>query len=419
VSEGGRFAENVVRFARTLRAAGVPVGPGRAHVAVAAAAEVGVADRADFYWALHAALVARAEDRSVFEEAFRLFWRDPGQELAPSPVPGLRIPAPARRDAARRVAEALAGERHAPRPPPALREEEGASVAWSDREALRTKDFEQMSAEELREAERVISALRLPIRELRTRRLAPDPRGDRVDARATLRSALRTGPEAIPLRWRSPVTRPPVVVLLCDVSGSMSRYARVVLRFGHALALRRRVHAFTFATRLTDVTRHLRRRDPDAALAATGRAVQDWDGGTRLGEALRAFNLRWSRRLLAQGALVLLVTDGLDREGGAGIAEEARRLRRSCLRLVWLNPLLRWSGFEPRAAGIRALLPNVDELRPVHDLESLAALTRALGVAASPSPRGGGAGEGERLSAPTPRAAAGGRARGTRPRAPG
>jgi uncharacterized protein with von Willebrand factor type A (vWA) domain len=405
VSEGGRLAENVVRFARTLRAAGVPVGPGRAHVAIAAAAEVGVAARADFYWALHAALVAREEDRAVFEEAFRLFWRDPGVALAPSPVPGMRIPPPARRDAARRVAEALAGERRAPRPPPSLREEAGATVAWSDREALRTKDFEQMSAEELREAERAVAALRLPVRALRTRRLVPDPRGERVDARATLRAALRTGPAAIPLRWRSPATRPPLVVLLCDVSGSMSRYARVVLRFGHALARRRRVHAFTFATRLTDVTRHLRRRDGDAALAATGRAVQDWDGGTRLGEALRAFNLRWSRRLLAQGALVLLVTDGLDREGGAGIAEEARRLRRSCLRLVWLNPLLRWSGFEPRAAGIRALLPNVDELRPVHDLESLAALAAALGAR-----------EGEVSGAR--RAARARRARGPRPRAP-
>ncbi len=169
------------------------------------------------------------------------------------------------------------------------------------------------------------------------------------------------------------------MVALCDVSGSMARYSRMLLRFLHALgAGRERVHAFTFGTRLTPVTRHLRHRDVDQALAAVGRAVSDWDGGTRLGACLREFNLRWARRLLGQGAVVVLFTDGLDREDGRGIAEEAARLRRSCRRLVWLNPLLRFNGFEPRAAGIRALLPEVDDFRPVHDLASLEALARAL-----------------------------------------
>ncbi|HEY6004025.1 MAG TPA: VWA domain-containing protein, partial [Anaeromyxobacter sp.] len=285
-----------------------------------------------------------------------------------------------KRDAARRAQEAMERERGGPRPPPRVREVEEALLAWSDREVLRTKDFEQMSAAELREAEKAVSALRLPLPDLKTRRLVRDPRGERVDPRASLRAALRTGPDAIPLRWRSRRTRPPLVAALCDVSGSMSRYARVVLRFLHALARDRpSVHAFTFGTRLTNVTRQLRFRDPDAALAAVGRAVQDWDGGTRIGAALREFNLRWSRRLLAQGALVLVVTDGLDRDAGHGLAEEMRRLHSSCRRLVWLNPLLRFEGFEPRAAGIRAMLPHVDEMRPVHDLESLAQLAAALG----------------------------------------
>jgi uncharacterized protein len=399
----GRLAENVVRFARALRAAGLRVGPGRGHVAVNAAAEVGVGSRDDFYWALHAALVSRADERAVFDEAFRLFWREPTGPLAPPPLPGTRFPAPAPREAARRAREALESERGGTRRPPRVREVEGALLAWSDREVLRTKDFEQMSAAELAEAERAVSALKLPLPDLRTRRLVRDPRGQRVDPRASLRAALRTGPDAIPLRWRSPRTRPPLVVALCDVSGSMSRYARVVLRFLHALARDRpSVHAFTFGTRLTNVTRQLRFRDPDAALGAVGRTVQDWDGGTRIGSALRDFNLRWSRRLLAQGALVLVVTDGLDRDAGHGLAEEMRRLHRSCRRLVWLNPLLRWEGFEPRAAGIRAMLPHVDEMRPVHDLESLAQLAAALGERAVrvPGSRASGPGRG-RGSTPT------------------
>jgi uncharacterized protein with von Willebrand factor type A (vWA) domain len=246
-----------------------------------------------------------------------------------------------------------------------------------------------MSAGELREAEAAVAAMRLGVREVPTRRLRPDPRGERVDPRATLRAALRAGRDSIPLRWRSAAARPPAVVALCDVSGSMSRYSRMLLRFLHALARDRpAVHAFTFGTRLTNVSRFLRHRDPDQALAAVGRAVPDWEGGTRIGASLREFNLRWSRRLLGQGAVVLLVTDGLDREEARGIAEEAERLRRSCRRLLWLNPLLRFRGFEPRAAGVRAMLPHVDEFRPVHDLRSLAQLAEALS-GGGPGRRGG------------------------------
>lgn len=378
-------AAHVVRFARALRAAGVPIGPGRVLDAVAAAAEVGLARKGDLYWALHAVLVSRAEHRALFDEAFRLLWRDP--DAIPAALDMLLSHAPPRspeqREVSRRLSEALAAERGPARAqPPRARREAAELVAWSAREALRTKDFEQMSAEELREAERAVARLRLAVRDVPTRRLAPDPRGRYVDARATLRAALRGDRAAIPLRWRSATPRPPGVVALCDVSGSMARYSRMLLRFLHELTRDRgRVHSFTFATRLTPVTRWLRHRDADAALAAIGQAVKDWEGGTRIGPALREFNLRWGRRLLGQGAVVLLVTDGLDREGAEGLAEEAERLRRSCRRLVWLNPLLRFEGFEPRAAGIRALLPHVDDFRPVHSLETLAELAGALGAA--------------------------------------
>jgi uncharacterized protein with von Willebrand factor type A (vWA) domain len=279
------------------------------------------------------------------------------------------------------VAEALSAPRQGPAAAPAPLEVD-AVLAWSDREQLRGRDFEQLSAAEVREAERAIARLRFAPPEVPVRRLRPDPRGGRVDQRATLRLAVGPGRDTLPLRWRSPVSRPPVVVALCDVSGSMARYSRMLLRFLHALTRARgRVHSFTFGTRLTPVTRCLRHRDVDAALAAVGRAVPDWEGGTRIGPSLREFNQRWSRRLLSQGAVVLLVTDGLDRGEGADLGAEVARLRRSCRRLVWLNPLLRYQGFQPRAAGVRAILPHVDEHRPVHDLDSLARLAEALSVA--------------------------------------
>jgi uncharacterized protein with von Willebrand factor type A (vWA) domain len=382
---GGQLAAHVVRFARVLRGAGLPIGPGRIHDALRAAAEVGLERRDDLYWALHATLVSRAEHHPIFDEGFRMLWRVPeslpgaiAAFLATAPAPGS-----AGRDVTRRLAEALATSTGAPRssaPRSARRGPEvDARLAWSERETLRRKDFEQMSAAELREAEEAIAAMRLPAPDVPARRLRPDPRAGRIDLRATLRASLRSGQASIPLRWRSARPRPPALVAVCDVSGSMARYARMLLRFMHALAGgRERVHSFTFGTRLTNVTRHLRHRDGDAALAAVGRAVRDWEGGTRIGASLREFNLRWSRRVLGQGAIVLLVTDGLDRDDARGLAEETERLRRSCRRLVWLNPLLRYQDFEPRAAGVRAMLPHVDDFRPVHDLESLGQLVEAL-----------------------------------------
>lgn len=395
MKEGGQLAARIAHFARTLRAAGLPIGPGQVIDAVEAAAEVGLSRRADFYWALHAVLVSRIEHHPLFDEAFRLLWREPDALPAGMEVLLPKAPAGEAKAPTRRLAEALS------RPGPRRqrqgedREEVDAVLAWSAEERLSTRDFEQMSADEVREAERAIARLRLPVREIPTRRMRGDPRGDRLDPRAMLRTSLRSGSDAIPLRWRRTVARPPAVITLCDVSGSMARYARMMLRFQHALGQGRpRVHSFTFGTRLTNVTRTLRDRDVDAALGAVGRTVEDWDGGTRIGDCLRVFNLRWARRLLGQGAIVLLVTDGLDRGDPRLLAAEAERLRRSCRRLLWLNPLLRYDGFEPLAEGVRALLPHVDEFRPVHDLESLADLARALSgrPAIRASRRAGGAG---------------------------
>jgi len=384
-----RLAENVVHFTRLLRRAGLRLGPASALDALAAATAVDLLHRGELYWALHAVLVKRPEDCELFDQAFRLFWRDPlgGDPALAQLLPHLRLPRS--RPLSRRLAEAW--HQGAPHPPqgrsdrsrrsePDERAEVDAALTFSADEVLRSRDFEQMSAAELARARRIVAAMAIAPRPVRTRRYAPDPHGARIDLARTARDSRKTFGDLAPLRFRSRVRRPPPLVVLCDISGSMGRYSEMLLCFLHALlAARGRVHAFLFATRLTPVTRLLRRRDPDEALALCGRQVVDWAGGTRLRACLREFNRAWSRRVLGHGAVVLLVTDGLDRDPEPGLAAEADRLHRSCRRLVWLNPLLRWPGFTPRAQGIRALLPHVDDHRPVHNLDSLEALGRALG----------------------------------------
>ena len=373
-----KLAENVLHFTRLLRGAGLRLGPSSALDALAAAAAVDVLHREELYWALHAVLVKRPEDDEVFDQAFRLFWRDPlGARTLARILPQARIPRTP--TLSRRVAEAWRPPSSPAGPAPAPAGDEDDRPGFSAAELLRTRDFDQMSAEELARARRIVAGMTLVQRPVETRRTAPDPHGDRIDLARTMRESRKTFGDLAPLRWRSRVRRPPPLVVLCDVSGSMGRYSEMLLCFLHTLlAARSRAHVFLFATRLTNVTRTLRRRDVDQALARCGHEVQDWSGGTRLRSCLRDFNRTWSRRVLGQGAVVLLVTDGLDRDPEPGLAEEAARLRRSCRRLIWLNPLLRWAGFEPRAQGVRALLPNVDEHRPVHNLDSLEALGRAL-----------------------------------------
>jgi uncharacterized protein with von Willebrand factor type A (vWA) domain len=377
-SAPSKLADNIVHFTRLLRGAGLRLGPASALDTLAAASAVDVLQRDELYWALHAVLVKRPEDFDLFDQAFRLFWRDPfGADAAMAQLlPHVRVP-PAS-TVSRRIAEAWRPPSPSGRPLPE-RTEFDAALTFSADEVLRTRDFEQMSADELARAKRIVARMVVALRPVRTRRMAPDPHGDRLDLARTVRDSRKTFGDLAPLRFRSRVQLPPPLVVLCDISGSMGRYSEMLLHFLHALlAARSRVHAFLFATRLTNVTRTLRRRDVDEALARCGREVEDWAGGTRLRACLRDFNRSWSRRVLGQGAVALLVTDGLDRDPEPGLAAEADRLHRSCRRLIWLNPLLRWEGFQPRAQGIRALLPNVDEHRPVHNLESLEALGRAL-----------------------------------------
>ncbi|HZD05979.1 MAG TPA: VWA domain-containing protein, partial [Longimicrobiales bacterium] len=216
------------------------------------------------------------------------------------------------------------------------------------------------------------------------------PRGGRLDLRATLRGSLRGGGYPTRLVWRRRIERPPAVVVLCDISGSMDVYSRMALHFLHRLGSgSSRVFTFLFGTRLTHVTRILRRRDVDEALAVVGRSVEDWAGGTRIGRCLETFNRVWSRRVLGQGAVVLLISDGLDRGDLELLGRQMEHLRKSCRRLIWLNPLLRYREFEPRAGGVRRILPWVDDFRPVHDLESLEGLARALQagpITGSPGP---------------------------------
>jgi uncharacterized protein with von Willebrand factor type A (vWA) domain len=283
---------------------------------------------------------------------------------------------------ARRLAEAFSPPRPRPlrdEPPPQL----DAIFTASDRERLQTMDFEAMSAAEIAAAKREIGRLSLPLDLRRTRRVRPDPTGPIVDLRRTLRASLRQGGEMFDLARSRRISRPPPLVVLCDISGSMARYAPILLQFLHALANHReRVHVFLFGTRLTNITRQLRHRDAEVAFQMVAQAVPDWSGGTRIGAALAGFNRLWARRVLGQGAVVLLITDGLDRpregEGTEALAAAMDRLHRSCARLIWLNPLLRWSGFEPRPQGIRAMLPHVDAFLPVHNLDSLRGLIGAL-----------------------------------------
>jgi len=389
---GGRLADNIMHFVRSLRAAGLPIGPGRTIEALRAVEAVGLGRRDDFYWALHAVLVNRREQREIFNQAFHIFWRDPQllEKMMSLLLPRLtsdEAPPNALEEVSQRVKDALA-------PAPVATNENAeaieqiefdASLTFSDRERLQSMDFEDMNAEEQAAAKRAIARLRLPIEKVKTRRSRLDPRGRRVDMRNSLRASLRMGGAVIPIARRALRTRHPPLVVLCDISGSMERYSRMLLHFVHALTNDRdRVHTFLFGTRLTNITRHLRHKDVDVAIGKVTAAAEDWSGGTRIGKTLADFNRLWSRRVMGQGPLVLLISDGLDQSAGEGLAEEMARLHRSCRRLVWLNPLLRFDGFEPKSKGIQAMLPHVDEFRPVHNLKSLEQLAAVL---ARPAPR--------------------------------
>lgn len=379
----GHLADNIAYFARALRAAGLPVGSGAVLDAVKAVEAAQIGTREDFYWTLHTIFVKRHEHSTLFDQAFRIFWRRRAliEKIIAQMSP--MSPAHARKDnkpqaGALRVAEALTASQKS-QPQTIAETELTARLTASNREVLKSKDFAQMSAEEIAKAKHLIAELSLPDAEVITRRFKADHHGRRIDPRRTFRQSLRGGGAVIDLAHRSPAIRYAPLVALVDISGSMAEYSRLFLHFLHALTeRRRRVHSFVFATRLTNVSRELASRDPDEALARATARVQDWEGGTRIAHALHEFNRHWSRRVLGQGAIVLLFTDGLEREVTDRLTFEMDRLKRSCRRLIWLNPLLRFDAFEARASGIQAMLPYVHQFRPIHNLNSMEELCRAL-----------------------------------------
>lgn len=379
------LAENLVHFSRILRDTGMAVGPDRVLAAIAAVEAVGLDRREDVRAALAAVMLERHEQQTIFDAAFDAFFRDPKllEQMMYALLPKVQgrgekqIP-----PRANRLAEALA----APAPKREARPENEAKhdeirfeteFSFSERERLAQADFESMTTAEYELAKQLAEQAPLPVLPVKRRRHEASVRGT-LDLRRTLQGMARQPHTLAPAYTEARHERPPLVVLL-DISGSMERYSRLFLHYVHGLTRRHlKVHTFVFGTRLTNITRCLRHRDPDVALKMADELVHDWKGGTRIATSLDEFNRRWARRVLGGNAAVLLVSDGLERDEHGTLARAAGQLHRMAHQVVWLNPLLRFSGFEPRAEGIRTLLAHVDRFLPVHNLASLADLAQAL-----------------------------------------
>lgn len=379
------FLRNLLHFGRVLRRLGLDVHPGRIRDVADAIQAIGLERRSDVRAAMRTLLLHRREDLARFDEAFDLFWRDRG--AGPG---GLRPFALGEQ-------RTVLARQEIPMSRPVLvddgtpRAQEGeieaAQATYSPRDVLRTRDFADFGPDDLAEARRCLAAFHWDPGSRVTRRWEPG-RGSALDLRRALRRTAASGGDVIDLPRRTRVRRPRPLVVLCDVSGSMERYARMLLHFIGAVARRpRSVEAFLFATRLTRITRHLSRDDRAGNLGAIPGAVPDWAGGTRIGEALGAFNRLWARRVLRRGPVVLLISDGWDRGDPVRLGAEIARLQRSCHRLVWLNPLLGSPVYEPLTRGMQAALPYVDDFLPVHNLDSLESLARHLS-ALGPERRG-------------------------------
>ncbi len=392
--EHPKLAENIVHFARALRRAGLPIGTGRVVDAVSAVRTAGFSQKQDFYWVLHACFVNRPEHRAVFSQVFRLYWRDPRylEHMMSMMLPAIRGVQEERKAKAaeKRAADALLGGQ-SPETPKNIEHaaedethiEVDSSFTISEVERLKTLDFEQMSTAEISAAKAMLARLTLPVSPLKSRRTAANVLGKVYDRRTTLRRSMRVGGEIRSIQFKAKKERWPNLIVLCDISGSMSHYSRMVLHFLHAVSNHKgtgwaKVHAFTFGTRLTNITRHLRTKDVDEALASVGAEAHDWEGGTRIGACLHRFNQDWSRRVMGQGSVILLITDGLDRDCENDLSLEMQRLHLSAKRLIWLNPLLRWKKFAAKASGIRAMLPHVDSFRASHSIASLENLAKVI-----------------------------------------
>lgn len=386
----GKLPENILYFARVLRGAGLKLGPASVVDAVGAVSVSGISTREDFYWVLHCVFVNRHEDHMVFDEAFKLFWRS--RELVEkmlqmfSPIAAPNQQKEEKKAGQTRVSQSLFSNQENNRPPDQNEIEIDALMTASQKEILRKKDFEQMSASELQQARLAMERFVMPVKRVRTRRFEASNHIVRIDPRRTLSSSMRTGGELILPKFKKPKEVFPPIVILADISGSMASYSRMFIHFFHLLSEEHtRVHTFLFGTRLTNVTRQLKKKDPDEAFIETGNVVEDWSGGTRIGTTLNEFNHKWGRRVLGQGAIVLLITDGLERDEDDILEFEMARLHRSCKRLIWLNPLLRFDGFEAKAKGIKTMLKHVDEFRAVHSLEALSDLCLALSASKNPA----------------------------------
>ena len=375
----GSLAENIMLFARLLRATGMPVGTGSVLNAIRAVSLIGIESQQDLHTVLLCQFVSRREQMPVFDQTFALFWRNPKlmEKLMGAMLPTLQSDQD-QQPLIRRLGEALSSGNTQSSGQDEEQVELQANLSASESEILQSRDFEQMSKSELQVAKKMLKHLKLPVKPIQTRRHKASVSRAHIDMRRTMQNSLRNS-ELIPLQFKRQITRPPAIIVLCDISGSMAQYSRMFLHFMHAMTNNGdRVHSFLFGTRLTNISRYLRNKDVDLALEETAKAVEDWSGGTRIGFCLKQFNQHWSRRMLGQGAVVILLTDGLDRGEGPELGKQMERLSKSCRQLVWLNPLLRYKKFEPRAEGVRIMLPYVDVFRSAHNINSLAELPALL-----------------------------------------
>lgn len=377
MAESPDLLPRLAAFARLLHDAGLEAGPGRLTTATRALGEIDLRDSAAFRDSLRACFVSRKDELVLFDAAFDIFWSPPDPRVVAGAVPGRRRPLPLAPERARAWLQALGLNQSQL---PKEMEQEGvppSSSGYSPQELLRGKDFEEMNWLEVEQVKRLLRQAPWRIAERRTRRLRPS-RGGRVDLRRTARHSIRSSGELIRLLHRQPRLRRRPLVLLCDVSGSMERYSRLLLIFAHAVARREDLETFVFATRLSRITRLLRRRDIDDALVEVGKKVHDFSGGTRIGQAVAEFNRRWARRVLGHGAVTILVSDGWDRGDPAQLAVELQRLRRMSHRLIWLNPLLGSEGYEPITRGMAAALPHTDDFLAANNVRALDELGELL-----------------------------------------
>lgn len=393
IPENGKLVDNITYFARALRASGIRVGTAQIMDAIRAIEAVGFSNKPDYFYTLRSIFVTKAEDRVVFAQVFRLFWRDPNylehmMGLLRPLVKGVNAPSTPK-DAEKRAAEALLdGANDNVRNPEDEKDngediEFDTTLTFSAEEKLKTMDFEQMSNAETAQARKLVSEINLDVPPINTRRGESSVYGHIPDWRNTLKRSIKRGGEIDKLMLQKHKEKYPNLVVLCDISGSMSGYSRMVLHLMHTLANNKGAHwakisAFTFGTRLTNVTKELKSKDIDQTLHILGHEVKDWEGGTRIADCLHEFNRDWARRVMGSKAVVLLITDGLDQGDPAILQKEMERLHLLAGRVIWINPLFRWDGFSPQARGVRAMLPFVDCFRAGHNVQSLEGLVEVL-----------------------------------------